>query len=84
MHPHKEAERTAYYRRQAAACATAALTTAIAEIKQAYLDLEQAWLCLAPKDALADQVSRAAGNDTKLERLEAPKQGVMCRCDAKV
>jgi hypothetical protein len=49
MHRHKDAERTAYYRQEASACATAALTTAIAEIKQAYLDLEQGWLCLAPK-----------------------------------
>ena len=88
MHPHKEAERTAYYRRQAAACATAALTTAIAEIKQAYLDLEQGWLCLAPKAAPADQVGPTAGNDAKLKTPEVPKQGadssVTCRGDAKV
>jgi len=45
---HKDA-RTAYYHQQASACATAALTTAIAEVRQAYLDLEQGWLCLAPK-----------------------------------
>lgn len=49
MHRHNDAERTAYYRQQASSCATAALTTAIAEVKQAYLDLEQGWLCLAPK-----------------------------------
>ena len=49
MHHRKVAERTAYYRQQASSCATAALTTAIAEVKQAYLDLEQGWLCLAPK-----------------------------------
>jgi hypothetical protein len=49
MQPHKDAERTAHYRRQASACAAAALTTGIAEIKQAYLELEQGWLCLAPK-----------------------------------
>jgi hypothetical protein len=54
MHPHKDAERTAYYRQQASSCATAALITAIAEIRQAYLDLEQGWLCLAPKGAQDD------------------------------
>lgn len=43
------ADRTTYYRQQASACATAALTTAIAEVRQAYLDLAQGWLCLAPK-----------------------------------
>lgn len=49
QHRLDDAGRTAYYRRQASACATAALATAIAEVRQAYLDLEQGWLCLAPK-----------------------------------
>jgi hypothetical protein len=49
QHRHKDAERGVYYRQQASVCATAALTTASAEVKQAYLDLEQGWLCLAPK-----------------------------------
>jgi hypothetical protein len=49
MHGNNEAERTAYYRRQASACAAAAVTTPVAEIRQAYLNLEQGWLCLAPK-----------------------------------
>ena len=35
MHRHKDAEQTAYYRRQASACATAALATAIAEVREA-------------------------------------------------
>jgi hypothetical protein len=43
------AKRTKFYRQEASACATAALTTNIAEIKQAYLELEQGWLCLTPK-----------------------------------
>lgn len=46
---HNDVEPTAYCRQQASACAAAALTAAIAEIKQAYLDLEQGWLSLAPK-----------------------------------
>ncbi len=45
----KDIERAAQYRREASVCATAAATSAIAEIKQAYLELEQGWLCLAPK-----------------------------------
>jgi hypothetical protein len=49
MRSHKEAERAAQYRREASACATAAINAASAELKQAYLDLEQGWLCLAPK-----------------------------------
>jgi hypothetical protein len=49
MHPNKDTELTGYYRQQASACATKALATAINEIKQAYLDLEQGWLSLAPK-----------------------------------
>ena len=45
----KSIERTEYYRQEASACAAAAVTTAVAEIKQAYLELEQGWLCLTPK-----------------------------------
>ncbi len=67
MHPHKDAERTAYYRQQASSCATAALITAIAEIKQAYLDLEQGWLCLAPKAAQDDPLDPAPGGDSQLK-----------------
>lgn len=49
QHRHTDAQWSAHYRQQASACATAALATAIAEIRQAYLDLEQGWLCLTPK-----------------------------------
>jgi hypothetical protein len=44
-----DVERAERYRQEASACARAALTTAVAEIKQAYLELEQGWLSLAPK-----------------------------------
>lgn len=44
-----DAKRATFYRQEAFACAAAALTTSIAEIKQAYLELEQGWLCLTPK-----------------------------------
>jgi hypothetical protein len=49
MDRRKDVEPTEHYRREASACARAALITAIAEIKQAYLELEQGWLSLAPK-----------------------------------
>lgn len=44
-----DAKWATFYRQEAFACAAAALTTSIAEIKQAYLELEQGWLCLTPK-----------------------------------
>jgi hypothetical protein len=67
MHRRNDAEQTAYYRQQASSCATAALTTAIDEVKQAYLDLEQGWLCLAPKVETSrdDLVNAAAGRDSE-------------------
>lgn len=49
MRQNKDIERAAQYRHEASVCATAAAASAIAEIKQAYLELEQGWLCLAPK-----------------------------------
>jgi hypothetical protein len=66
MHRHKDAEQTAYYRQQASACATAASATAIAEVKQAYLDLEQGWLCLAPKvkESIDDPSDSESGRNT--------------------
>jgi hypothetical protein len=41
-------KRTAYCRHQAAECALAATTAILSEIKEAYLNIEQAWLQLAP------------------------------------
>jgi hypothetical protein len=40
--------RIAYCRRQAAECALAATTAKLGEIREAYLNIEQAWLQLAP------------------------------------
>ena len=48
MHRRNRADQKAYYRRQASECAAAASATSVAEVKQAYLDLEQGWLSLAP------------------------------------
>jgi hypothetical protein len=41
-------KRTAYCRQQAAKCALAAATAILDEVRQAYLNIEQAWLQLAP------------------------------------
>jgi hypothetical protein len=41
-------KRTAYCRQQAAECALVATTAILGEIREAYLDIEQAWLQLAP------------------------------------
>jgi len=67
MHRRKDAAQTAYCRKQASSCARAALTTAMAEVKQAYLDLEQGWLCLAPKVETSrdDLVDAAPGRDSE-------------------
>jgi hypothetical protein len=64
----KYIERTEYYRQEASACAAAAVATAILEIKQAYLELEQGWLCLTPKhkEGLDEppEAQRSDGNAT--------------------
>jgi hypothetical protein len=41
-------DRKSYCQQQAAECASAAATTTLSEIKDAYLNMEQAWLRLAP------------------------------------
>ena len=48
MHRRNHATQKAFYRQQASECAAAASTTSVAEVKQAYLDLEQGWLSLTP------------------------------------
>lgn len=58
MPSNKEAKRTLYYHRQASACAVAATTAACPEAKQAYLELEQGWLCLAPKAEMSPSDQR--------------------------
>lgn len=60
MNRRRDVERATYYRRQASTCAEAALTTAVADIRQAYLELEQGWLCLVPKPKEGFDDSRVA------------------------
>jgi hypothetical protein len=57
--------RTAYCRQQAAESAMAATTAILGEVRQAYLDIEQAWLQLAP-DINSDS-KKAARQSTAAE-----------------
>jgi hypothetical protein len=79
MHRHKNADQTAYCRRQASICVTAASGTAIAEVKQAYLNLEQGWLCLAPKvEASPDcQIDPGPGRDSETKPTQTPKESAV-------
>jgi hypothetical protein len=68
---------TAYYREQASACAAAAMSAAIAELQQAYLDLEKGWLSLAPKvvescDGLPDMLRFRFGDNSSASPEIAP------------
>ena len=45
----RPAPRTVYCRRQADECAAAASKTSLPDLKEAYVNLEQAWLQLAPE-----------------------------------
>lgn len=48
--PHRnDVKRIERCRQEAGACAAAALRTSIVDIRPAYPELEQGWLCLAPK-----------------------------------
>jgi hypothetical protein len=51
--------RTTYCRQQAAECALAATTAILGEVRQAYLNIERAWLQLAP-DINSDSVRKKA------------------------
>jgi hypothetical protein len=69
MHYHIDAKQAAYYRRRASECATAASAMAIAGVKEAYPNLEEGWLCLAPKfgerlDTLAHPKSECDSDQT--------------------
>jgi hypothetical protein len=44
----RTSKRTQYCHQQAAECASAAMTTTLSEAREAYLNMEQAWLQLAP------------------------------------
>jgi hypothetical protein len=73
----KSIKRTEYYRQQASACAAAAVTTDIAEIKQAYLELEQGWLCLTPKRKEGlDELPEAQRSDGNAKPSQASQSAI--------
>jgi hypothetical protein len=55
---------TAYCRRQAAECARRALEATLAEVREAYVNLEQGWLQLAPETS-DNQNPSAEGGPTR-------------------
>jgi hypothetical protein len=57
-------KRTAYCRQQAAECAMAATTAILGEVRQAYLNIEQAWLQLAPDINSGSDRKKAARSST--------------------
>jgi hypothetical protein len=60
-------KRTAYCRQQAAECALAATTAILGEVRQAYLNIEQAWLQLAPDINSNSNREKAARPSTAIE-----------------
>lgn len=61
--------RTEYCRRQAADCASAAAATKVDNVREAYRNLEQAWLELAPDIENSGRISPASTpTDTTAKR----------------
>jgi hypothetical protein len=70
-----DVKRTTFYRQEASECAAAAPTTSIAEIKQAYLELEQGWLCLTPKP---ENISASAELNAVSDGDSKPNEPPLC------
>ena len=64
---HAAGNRTAYCRQQAVECALAATTAILGEVRQAYLNIEQAWLQLAPDINSDSDRKKAARPSTATE-----------------
>jgi hypothetical protein len=60
-------KRTTYCRQQAAECALGATTAILGEVRQAYLNIEQAWLQLAPDINSETDRKKAARPSTAIE-----------------
>jgi hypothetical protein len=56
-------DRSSYCQQQAAECASAATATTLSEAREAYLNMEQAWLQLAPDVDSNPTVSVNESND---------------------
>lgn len=57
MQRREDLQHAGHYHREAIVCANAARAAAAPEVKRAYLELEQAWLSLAPKVEIIDEDS---------------------------
>jgi hypothetical protein len=64
---------TTYCRRQAAECARRALEAMLAEVREAYVDLEQGWLQLVPGPG-GDQETSAGGRVGRRTTSQRPDQ----------
>jgi hypothetical protein len=65
--------RTEYCRKQAAECAAAAMAATIADVKEAYVNLEQAWLHLAPEIDQARPFSLVCESSTGSEEQSSER-----------
>ncbi len=68
MQRREDLQQAGHYRREATVCASAARAAAAPEVRRAYLELEQAWLSLAPKVEISDEdlIEPTASSDVKL------------------
>jgi hypothetical protein len=55
-----------YCRRQAAECARKALEATLAEVREAYVNLEQGWLQLAPETSDNQKASTEVGSTRRI------------------
>jgi hypothetical protein len=76
MQRREDLQQAGRYRREATVCANAALAAAAPEVKRAYLELEQAWLSLAPKVEISDEdlIGPTAPPDVTRDTSHVPKR----------
>lgn len=66
-------EKNEYRHKQAAACRTAATVSTVAEVRQAFLDLEQGWLQLIGAAPETSPTSHADA-DVKTDKLKSKRR----------
>jgi hypothetical protein len=76
MQRREDLQHASQYRREATVCASAARAAAAPEVKRAYLELEQAWLSLAPKVEIRDEdsIEPTAPPDEMRDTSHVPKK----------
>jgi hypothetical protein len=77
----RSSQRTEYCQKQAAECAAAASAAAMPDVKEAYLNLEQGWLQLAPEidqprpySLVREPSNSEHGICRKSDRADAPEE----------